>query len=194
LPPPSPASRFVAVSDQSRLRLIPSSSCRYRSRVDLLSGSGSGQLPFSGTLRKVNQRSQTPVVALVVFGVIDLGVMIYGYNQPSSFGTLVGATAIIPYIIYFLITVAYAVERRTTDSLPGSFSLGRWAWPVIGFVLVYTVVIMVALSFPAPFHGSDKMLGYAAILAAPWYFGGLLRRIRNGTAGVKPVDDLAGKK
>src|SRR5579871_4298154 len=56
-------------------------------------------LPFSGALRKVHQRSQTPVVALVVFGVIDLGVMIYGYNQPSSFGTLVGATAIIPYII-----------------------------------------------------------------------------------------------
>ena len=64
---------------------------------------------------------------------------------------------------------------------------------MIGFVLVYTVVIMVALSFPSPFHGSDKMLGYALILAALWYFGDLLRRLRNGTAGVKPVDDLAGR-
>ena len=151
-------------------------------------------LPFSGALRKVHQRSQTPIVALIVFGVIDLGVMIYGYNQPSSFGTLVGATAIIPYIIYFLITVAYAIRRRTTDSIPGAFSLGRWAWPVIGFVLIYTVVIMVALSFPAPFHGSDKMLGYGLVLAALWYFGGLLRRLRNGTAGVKPVSDLVDKE
>src|SRR3984957_6578073 len=150
-------------------------------------------MPFSGTLRKINLRSQTPVVALLVFGVIDVGVMIYGYFQTSSFGTLVGATAIIPYIIYFLITVAYAVKRRTTDSLPGAFTLGRWAWPVIGFVLVYTVVIMVALSFPSPFHGSDKMLGYALALAALWYFGGLLRRLRNGTAGVKPISDLADK-
>src|ERR1700722_10487264 len=150
-------------------------------------------LPFSGTLRKIHKRSQTPVVALLVFGVIDLGVMLYGYNQPSSFGTLVGATAIIPYIIYFLITLAYAIRRRTTDSIPGAFSLGRWARPVIGFVLVYTVVIMVALSFPAPFHGSDKMLGYALVLAALWYFGGLLRRLKNGTAGVKPVSDLADK-
>ena len=150
-------------------------------------------MPFSGTLRKINQRSQTPVVALLVFGVIDVGVMIYGYFQTSSFGTLVGATAIIPYIIYFLITVAYAVKRRTTDSLPGAFTLGRWAWPVIGFVLVYTVVIMVALSFPSPFHGSDKMLGYALALAALWYFGGLLRRLRKGTAGVKPVSDLVDK-
>ena len=131
-------------------------------------------------------------MALLVFGVIDLGVMIYGYLQTSAFGTLVGATAIIPYIIYFLITLAYAIKRRTLDSLPGAFSLGRWAWPVIGFVLVYTVVIMVVLSFPAPFHGSDKVLGYGLALAALWYFGGLLWRLRKGTAGVKPVDDLAG--
>jgi hypothetical protein len=54
-------------------------------------------------------------------------------------------------------------------------------------------VIMVALSFPAPFHGSDKMLGYALVLAALWYFGGLLRRLKNGTAGVKPASDLVDK-
>jgi amino acid transporter len=147
-------------------------------------------LPFSGALRRINPRSQTPVVALLVFAVIDVGVMIYGYFQASAFGTLVGATAIIPYIIYFLITVAYAVKRRAADSIPGAFTLGRWAWPVIGFVLAYTVLIMVVLSFPAPFHGSDKMLGYALALAALWYFGGLLWRLRKGTAGVKPVSDL----
>jgi amino acid transporter len=147
-------------------------------------------LPFSGVLRKVNLRTQTPVVALVVFGVIDIGVMIYGYFQSSAFGTLVGATAIIPYIIYFLITLAYMVKRRTMSSIPGAFSLGRWAWPVIGFVLGYTVLIMAVLSLPAPFHSADKMLGYAVILAALWYFGGLLRRLRRRDAGVRPVEDL----
>jgi Amino acid permease/pfkB family carbohydrate kinase len=147
-------------------------------------------LPFSGTLRRINIRSQTPIIALLVFGVIDLGVMIYGYFQTSAFGTLVGATAIIPYIIYFLITLAYALKRRTLDSIPGAFTLGRWAWPVIGFVLVYTVVVMLVLSLPAPFHGADKVLGYGLALAAAWYFGGLLWRLRKGTAGVKPVEDL----
>jgi len=68
-------------------------------------------LPFSGALRRINPHSQTPV------------------------------TAIIPYIIYFLITVAYAVKRRAADSIPGAFTLGRWAWPVIGFVLAYTVLL-----------------------------------------------------
>jgi amino acid transporter len=147
-------------------------------------------LPFSGWLRKVNARSQTPIVALLVFGVVDVGVMIYGYLQTSAFGTLVGATAIIPYIIYFLITVAYARKRRTIDSIPGTFSLGRWAWPVIGFVLAYTVLIMAVLALPAPFHGADKVLLYGLILAALWYFGGLLRRLRRGQAGVRPIDEL----
>jgi amino acid transporter len=147
-------------------------------------------LPFSRALRKINVRSQTPIVALLVFAVIDLGVMIYGYYQASAFGTLVGATAIIPYIIYFLITLAYAIKRRATDSIPGAFSLGRWAWPVIGFVLVYTALIMIVLSLPSPFHGADKVLGYGLAVAALWYFGGLLWRLRKGTAGVKPVDDL----
>src|SRR5579859_7538542 len=147
-------------------------------------------LPFSGQLRKVNVRSQTPIIALLVFGVVDLGVMWYGYLQTSAFLTLVGATAIIPYIIYFLITVAYAIKRRTTDSIPGAFTLGRWAWPVIGFVLVYTAVILLALSLPTPFHSSDKVLGYGAGVAVLWYVGALFWRLRRGTAGVKPVDEL----
>jgi L-asparagine transporter-like permease len=129
-------------------------------------------------------------VALLVFAVVDIGVMIYGYLQASAFGTLVGATAILPYIIYFLITIAYAVKRRTTDSIAGAFTLGRWAWPVIGFVLGYTVLIMVVLSVPAPFHGADKVLLYGVILAALWYFGGLQRRLRKGTAGVPAIEEL----
>jgi len=127
-----------------------------------------------------------------VFAVIDLGVMIYGYNQPSAFATLVGATAIIPYIIYFLITLGYAIKRRALDSIPGVFSLGRWAWPVIGFVLVYSALLMFVLAVPAPFHAADKVVGYGFGLALLWYVAVLLWRLRRGSAGVKPIQDLAG--
>lgn len=148
-------------------------------------------LPFSGSLRKINLRSQTPIIALLVFAVIDVGTMIYGYFQTSAFLTLVGATAIIPYIIYFLITLGYAYKRRTLDSLPGAFSLGRWAWPVIGFVLVYSALIIVVLSVPGPFHAADKFVLYGIGVALIWYFGALFWRLRGGTAGVRPIEDLA---
>jgi amino acid transporter len=147
-------------------------------------------LPFSGFLRKVNASTQTPIVALRVLAVIDLGATWYGYLQTSAFLTLVGATAIIPYIIYFLITAGYAYKRRTLDSLPGVFSLGRWAWPVIIFVLLYSALIIVDLSVPSAFHSSDKVLGYGAGVAVLWYVCALVWRLRRGTAGVKPVEEL----
>jgi len=147
-------------------------------------------LPFSGSLRKVNMRTQTPIVALLVFAVVDIGVTWYGYLQSSAFATLVGATAIIPYIIYFLITAGYAWKRRTLDSIPGAFSLGRWAWPVIIFVLLYSALIIFVLSVPGPFHAADKVVGYGAAVAALWYAAVLEWRLRRGTAGVKPVEEL----
>jgi amino acid transporter len=147
-------------------------------------------LPFSGSLRRVNTRTQTPIVALLVFAVVDIAVTWYGYLQASAFATLVGATAIIPYIIYFLITAGYAYKRRTLDSIPGAFSLGRWAWPVITFVLVYSALIIVVLSVPGPFHAADKVVAYGAGVAALWYFAVLLWRLRRGAAGVKPLEDL----
>jgi hypothetical protein len=58
-------------------------------------------------------------------------------------------------------------------------------------VLAYTVLIMIVLSLPAPFHGADKVLGYGLALAVLWYVGGLVWRLRKGTAGVRPVEDLA---
>jgi amino acid transporter len=147
-------------------------------------------LPFSGVLKKVNPRTQTPIVALLVFAVVDIAVTWYGYLQSSAFATLVGATAIIPYIIYFLITAGYAYKRRQLDSLPGVFSLGRWAWPVIIFVLIYSALIIFVLSVPAPFHSADKVVGYGAGLALLWYVAALVWRLRRGTAGVKPVEEL----
>ncbi len=147
-------------------------------------------LPFSGWLRRVNVRTQTPIVALLVFAVVDIGVTWYGYLQASAFATLVGATAIIPYIIYFLITAGYARKRRTLDSIPGVFSLGRWAWPVIVFVLVYSALIMFVLSVPGPFHSSDRVVLYGAGLALLWYVCALFWRLRRGTAGVGSVEDL----
>ena len=147
-------------------------------------------LPFSKHLRKINTSTQTPIVALLVFAVVDIGVTWYGYLQASAFATLVGATAIIPYIIYFLITAGYAYKRRTLDSIPGAFSLGRWAWPVIIFVLVYSALIIFVLSVPGPFHAADKVVLYGAGLALLWYVAALYWRLRRGTAGVQPIEEL----
>jgi hypothetical protein len=76
------------------------------------------------------------------------------------------------------------------DSIPGVFSLGRWAKPVIGVVLVYTLAIMLDLSIPSLFYGSDRVLGYGAAVAVLWYVTVLFRRLKQGKAGVTPIESL----
>jgi hypothetical protein len=125
----------------------------------------------------------TEIIGTVVFGVLLL--VLWGVHaKPDKYGAgiLFDTTSVNHNPTWYAFALA---------SLPGAFNLGRWAWPVIGFVLVYTVVVMLVLSLPAPFHGSDKVLGYGLALAALWYFGGLMWRLKKGTAGVKPVEDLA---
>jgi amino acid transporter len=114
--------------------------------------------------------------------------MIYGYLQANAFGTLVAATAIIPYIIYFLITVAYARKRALLEHVPGQFSLGRWATPVIWLVLGWCALVILILALPSPFHGSDKVIGGGAVLAALWYFLALRGRLKRGTAGPTSIE------
>jgi amino acid transporter len=148
-------------------------------------------LPFSKFLARVNVRTKTPIVSIIVFGLfIDIGVMIYGYLQTSSFGVLVGATAIIPYILYFLINLAYSLKRKKLERLEGDFSLGRWSTPIIVAVFIWTAFLIVVLSVPAPFHGSDRVVVGAVVLATLWYLFGIRPRLRAGTAGVKPIEDL----
>ncbi len=148
-------------------------------------------LPASTQLRRVDRHTQTPITALVVLGLIDTAILVYGYTQPNSFGTLVGATAIIPYLIYLAITVAYAVKRCAIDAFPGAFSLGRFANVVIGVVLVWTVAVLAVLTLSSVFNGADQFLALAAVLAVAWYTLGLRRRLRHGTAGVESLAELA---
>ncbi len=145
-------------------------------------------LPGSRALRRVHGRTQTPIVALAVLGVIDLAILVYGYTQPNSFGTLVGATAIIPYLIYLAITVAYARRRHRLPSHEGAFDLGRWARPAIVIVLVWTILVLLELTLSSVFNGADQFLALAAVLALVWY--AVLRpRLRHGRAGVPPAPE-----
>jgi amino acid transporter len=147
-------------------------------------------LPFSRFFRRVNPRTQTPIIALVTFGIVNIVVMYYGYLQTNAFSTLVGSSAIIPYIIYFLITIAYAMKRRVMERIPGAFSLGRFAPVVIGGVLVWTTAVICSLSLPGEFHNSDKVILGAAVLAFLWYVLALRRRLRSGDAGVRPIEEM----
>ena len=144
-------------------------------------------LPGSRALKLVNPTTKTPLPALGVSYAITSGVMIYGYNQSNTFGTLVGATALVPFVVYFLTVLAYGYKRRGLERLPGAFHLGRWATPVFVGAFAWLVLAILALSLPKEFHGADKYVGYGIGLAVLWWLVGLYPRLRRHTAGVAVV-------
>ena len=144
-------------------------------------------LPFSRYMARVDPHTQTPITALLVFGILNLAAAVYGWAQPDSFGTLVGATALLPFIIYTMVLIAYLTQYRRLMTLPGNFSLGKFGRPVAVVAITWTIGVCVALSAPAEFHGGDRVVVAGAAVAALWYLLVLRRRISSGQGGTDLV-------
>lgn len=141
-------------------------------------------LPLSNVWKRIGARSQTPVPALLVSLGIGLALMIFGYTQGNAFGTLVSATALVPYIIYLLTVLVYAMRRRKLEAIPGAFSLGRMGMPVMVVALVWLAAVILVLVLPAEFRPAVYVVAGWMVLAALWYLLALRRRLRDGTAAV----------
>ena len=141
-------------------------------------------LPFSRHFRLVNERTKTPVRALIVGGVVSVAFMIYGFLQTDSFTTLVGATSIAPYLVYLLIVGSYMRRRPALAAAPGAFNLGRWGVPLMIVGLVWIVTALLILTIPPDFHGAVKVVAGATVLAVAWHVLVLRGRIKRGEAGV----------
>ncbi|MFZ0387748.1 MAG: amino acid permease [Solirubrobacteraceae bacterium] len=141
--------------------------------------------PGSRFLRTVNKRTKTPVAAILVGTLLTAAMLVYAYKQTSAFTVLVGATSILPYVVYILLIGAYAVRRRALASLhrPGLFTLGRWSVPVFVLSFAWLVFALWVLTVPADFHKADRVVGGVLVLAILWYLLVLRRRIKAGRAG-----------
>ena len=142
-------------------------------------------LPGSRLLARVNPTTATPVPALVTSLVVCLVLLAYGTLDGAAFTVLVGATALVPYLIYLLTLGGYLARRRRLAATgePG-FSLGRAALPVAGLALVWLVVVVAALTLPDAFRAADHVVLGGLALTGLWYVAVLRRRLRDGTAGL----------
>ena len=146
--------------------------------------------PGASLLRRVQSTTQTPIPALIVSYLLCVGVMLYGYNGSGSvFFTLVGATALVPFIIYLLTVIAYGLQRRNLEHMPGAFHLGRWAVPVFAAAFVWLVLVVLALSLPQAFHKADYYVLGGLALAAIWWVLGLRHRLKRGTARIGHIPE-----
>lgn len=144
-----------------------------------------GMLPFSAMLRRVHPGTGTPVPALLVSLGVCVALMGYGAADGNAFAVLVGATALVPYLIYVLTLGGYLARRRTLAAPePGVFRLGAAALPVAGLAMLWLVAVVAVLTLPEAFRSADYVVLGALALTGLWYVGALRKRLRDGTAGM----------
>lgn len=144
-----------------------------------------GMLPFSRWLRQINARTATPVPALVGSLLVCLLLLTYGTLDGNAFAVLVGATALVPYLVYLLTLGGYLARRRAiVGSTEGGFTLGAAAMPIAVAAMVWLVAVVAALTLPEAFRAADYVVLGALVLFGVWYVAVLRRRLADGTAGL----------
>jgi len=120
-----------------------------------------GVLPTG--LASTTRAGGTPVPALAACWVLSVGVLWYGYASGNAFGTLVAATALVPYLVYLLIIVA---ALRSGGDDPGG---GPWRRAVPWAALVWVIAAILALALPDRSREADYYVLGGLLLATLWW-------------------------
>ncbi len=118
-----------------------------------------GQFFFNDVFKKVSARHNSPVAATMLM--LTLGVIITVFS--NSLTLLVGATSVLPAVIYLVTIVTYARFRSSFSFTMGRFTMGRWATPIIMISIIWLGIELAILTVPEQFHEVTYMS--AAIMA-----------------------------
>jgi len=151
----------------------------------LFSMSRDHMLPFSSFMAKVNEKRQTPQIAtLVIWFFSSLIVLLF---RRIEIITSVGALA--AYLGYAGIMLSTLITKRKLKATTG-FTLGKWKKPVQLLALIWTLVVVAALSIPEteiPGVSWKHLPAFMAIIVTAtgtvFYFLYVRQKIYKGIAG-----------
>jgi amino acid transporter len=105
--------------------------------------------------KKVSPKTSVPTNAVLL--VLALGILSVLFSD--SLTVLVGATSVLPALLYLITIAAYASKRK---DLPKAehFDLGPWRGPLTFVAIAWLIFEIGILTLPANFH----MVGYVAII------------------------------
>ena len=121
------------------------------------------------------------MTAVAVSWVLCVAVMLYGYASGDAFGTLVSATALVPFVIYLLLIGASLWRRNDLPAAgPHAAAPGRWLRPVSWIALAWVIAAVLAVSLPDQARDADYYLAGGLVLAGGWWALAKLGRARAG--------------
>lgn len=143
----------------------------------------------NGWLRKVSPVSGAPVNAVIL--VWFLGAL--GTLFSESLVVLVGATSVLPALIYLLTVLAYRFGKGEIMQRETAFPLGRWSGLVANAAILWLVFAIGILTLPKAFHTVGYLALGIIVVGLLLYFAVVQPKIKAGKAGVSlqpvPGDD-----
>lgn len=119
----------------------------------------------SSIFKKVNSNG-SPAAAtllLLVFGIIAT-------LFSDSLTLLVGATSVLPALIYLFTVVSYGVYRKNVVFRKDSFNMGKWHQPVLVSATLWLVIEIGILTMPKQFHEVTIVSGLMLLVGIVCYY------------------------
>jgi amino acid transporter len=124
-----------------------------------------GRFPAHQLMRKVDNRTRTPIPATILPVVI--GIAVLAALPGDALMVLITSGTVFPAVTYGAITVLYLSVRKRLERREGGFSLGRFELPVAIGALLWSVCAVVILLSPS------SSLTSIVIVAGLFGLGGL---------------------
>jgi len=121
---------------------------------------------FSSYFKKISPKTQSPVAATLLILVLCLTATYF----TESLTVLVGATAVLPALIYLITLVSYGRARKNITFEDGTFTLGKYARPIFVLAITWLVLEIGILTIPDEFHATTMVSGLLVLLGVICYF------------------------
>lgn len=134
-----------------------------------------GGLPFGAQIRKVSERHQTPVNAILVGAIIPFlflllvlvnpakPVHILWFDYPANVNALYALVSFATsgiYLAFFLTVFGALIARRRGWEPSGIFTLGKWGMPVTLGGGLYLLLMLLNIVWPSPLSSGRAIFNY----------------------------------
>jgi amino acid transporter len=134
----------------------------------------------SSIFKKVSPKTSVPINATLLILVLGVLAVIFA----DSLTLLVGATAVLPAILYLITVASYVLKRKQMEQVD-SFSLGKWWGPVSTLTILWLVFEIGILTIPASFHKVAVVAGVLMAAGIVLYLVFFRRAILAGRIGIQ---------
>jgi amino acid transporter len=134
-----------------------------------------GALPFSGKIREISPRHQTPVNAILVGTIVPFlflllvlvnpskPVHILWFDYPANVNALYALVSFATsgiYLAFFLTVFGALIARRRGWKPSGAFTLGKWGVPVTIGGALYLLLMLLNIVWPSALDSGRALFNY----------------------------------